>query len=51
MIPTAVPALSESGIWLRADGVPLRLAAPVASKLPREGEVLRRLLSRLEAAA
>jgi formylmethanofuran dehydrogenase subunit B len=51
IIPTAVPALSESGIWLRADGVPVVLAAPVASQLPREGDVLRLILSRLEAAA
>jgi formylmethanofuran dehydrogenase subunit B len=51
IIPTAVPALSESGLWLRADGVPVRLAAPIASPLPREGEVLRLLLERLEAAA
>ena len=51
IIPTAVPALSETGVWLRADGVPVTLAAPVETRLPREGEVLRRLLERLEATA
>lgn len=48
IIPTAVPALSERGVWLRADGVPVPLLAPVASDLPREGEVLRLLLRALE---
>jgi formylmethanofuran dehydrogenase subunit B len=50
IIPTAVPALSERGVWLRADGVPVTLTAPVASDLPREGDVLRLLLDVLETA-
>jgi formylmethanofuran dehydrogenase subunit B len=49
IIPTAVPALSERGVWLRADGVPVTLTGPVASDLPRQGDVLRLLLDALEA--
>jgi formylmethanofuran dehydrogenase subunit B len=49
-IPTAVPALSERGLWLRADGVPVPMRAPVSSSRPTEGEILDRLLGRLAAA-
>jgi formylmethanofuran dehydrogenase subunit B len=49
-IPTAVPALSETGVWLRADGVPVPMRAPVPAARPTEGDVLDRLLAHLEAA-
>lgn len=47
-IPTAVPALSEKGLWLRADGVPIPMRAPLPSARPTEGDVLDRLLAHLE---
>ena len=49
-IPTAVPALSERGLWVRADGFPVPMRAPVPPARPTEGEVLDRLLGRLAAA-
>jgi formylmethanofuran dehydrogenase subunit B len=46
-IPTAVPALSEKGLWLRADGAAVPLRAPRPSSQPTERDVLDRLIARL----
>jgi len=48
-IPTAIPAFSEKGLWLLADGVPVPMRAPLPSTRPSEAEVFDRLIGRVAA--
>ena len=52
-IPVTPAALRSDGLWLRADGVPLRgsAAAGPTPAVPSEAEILEALLDRLRAAA